>query len=640
MLKQFFSIVLLSAAAVFAEAGTSSNFRLNRYFSSNMVLQRNHPILICGHADPGKTVDVSFADEKKTALADRSGSWECVFPARSAGGPYQIEVAGISRKVRYENIMVGDVWVCSGQSNMAMTMAGVQNSKEEIAKAKNSDLRLMSVPKYALSVNVPELLNARWQLCDSKSVRSFSAVGYYFGEKLQQESKVPIGLIDSTWGGTALHSWMPVKKHSDDPAELEKIRQRDIRQKEEESRTIHIAGNLEKDPGLVKKLSAIDLDDSSWEERKLPFYWRRSDREVDGGYYQFRLTLNLPEAWTGKELELNLGKISWADMTYFNGEEIGSHKVLHQCRPFHGIRHYRVPGKLVKAGKNVISLFIGGWNAGLGFHGGERMVLQPAGRANEAISLETVWKYRPVAIIKRPSFVQNMYGSMIYPLFRFPIAGVIWYQGESNTPAPLTYFREFPEMVRDWRMNWGYEFPFYFVQLSWFSPGGVWWDRFRDMQRRCVEIVPNSGMAVCFDHGDRNNIHPPQKKIVGERLAALALKNTYAKSSVSEGPRFVRAEFKEGRATVHFAPLDSPLAVKGEKLTGFELAGTDRVFYPADAEIAGDTVICRSDKVKDPEFIRYEYLSYRRVPKASLQNQAGFPASPFSNEPLFDQKVK
>ena len=619
--------------------GTAREVHLNRIFSEHMVLQRNRPIQIFGTATPGSSVAVVFDGQRSVATADADGNWQVTFPPRPAGGPYTLEVNGQDRGIRFHDVLVGDVWFCSGQSNMEMEVNSVQDQKREIAAADYPRLRLMTVPKIALDHPVTEPpMVIPWQPATPESVRHFSAAAYFFGRDLQRELNIPIGLIHSSWGGSPVEHWLP-RPPQTNPEAIErnqKLAEAALPVIAEREQKLAECFAFERNFREMAKRSAVDYPDSDWPEMKLPSVWENAGHPGLDGIVQFRRTLELPAAWAGRDLELELGAIDETDVTYFNGVKIAARGSLHDQvtgywqRP----RHYVVPGKLVKAGKNVISIFVGDLHGEGGFWGKAPMRINPLNDPDAAIALEGDWKYQiAVSVPGWPRTEGNGYFGMVVPFFRFPIAGVIWYQGEANAGDPAKYLVNFPNLIRDWRDNWGYAFPFYFVQLANYTVRGSTdsWARLRDAQRRTLELVPNAGMAVALDIGDPKDIHPKNKQEVGRRLALLALKNTYGKELVAQGPLFLRAEFKDGKAIVHFRQSSSPLVARDGRLTGFELAGADGKFVPASAIIVGDTVEVSAPEIKEPAQVRYLWSDN---PVPTLFNQEGLPASSFSTEEL------
>ncbi len=631
-------VLLLSGCASVQYAGTAEFVRLNRVFGDHMVLQRNIPIRIFGTASPGGSVAVRFDNaEPIGATANAEGEWSCTLPPRPAGGPYTLEVYGEKSVLKVRDILVGDIWFCSGQSNMRMGVLSSLNGNKEVAEAKNTRIRLLQLPKIAARTPLAEpVLADSWAVCSPESVRLFSAAGYFFGRELERELQIPIGLIDASWGGTPVEFWMPAPKPAGaDVVEKDRV-MAETALKTLFARRVAIRECYAFEANTAEQIrrAAIDYDDSAWKTMKLPGIWEKQGMPGFDGIVQYRLTLDLPASWAGRELELELGAIDETDITYFNGVQIDSRGSLvkDETGYWNRPRYYRVPAKLVRGGKNVIAIFIGDLHGEGGFWGKAPMQVNPVGLPDDAISLECVWKYEPiVSVPTEPESHGSGYNSMVAPFFRFPIAGVIWYQGEANANNPPAYLKKFPAMIRDWRTNWDRNLPFYFVQLANYTARKSVdsWANLRDAQRRTLELEPNTGMAIAIDIGDPKDIHPKNKQEVGRRLALLALKNTYGRGVVEQGPLFDRAEFGGGKVLIRFKPSSSPLVVHGAALAGFEVAGADGKFHAAEAKIVGkDTVLAHSPQVAAPQQVRYLWADN---PVATLYNEADLPASSFTS---------
>ncbi len=615
-------------------------------FTDNMVLQRDQTIKIWGKAEPGSSVEVELGNSRAEAVAGGQGRWEAALPPMPAGGPYELILRG-EKTYRIKNVMIGEVWVCSGQSNMEMPVSRVMNAKQEIAAAHYPEIRLLTVEKATSPAPLDTFRSAGWQLCTPKTVADFSAVAYFYGRSLYKELNVPIGLIHSSWGGTVIEAWTSAEtlrkfpEFADRLDSLEKISHENIakalkeykaRMKAREKR-MHGPDAGMRDGKYV--WNAPGLNTSEWEEMELPTLWERAGhRDLDGAVW-FRKRVNIPPSMSGKTLTLSLGPVNDNDITWFNGVKVGETKGASEKRI------YKIPASLVNKGTNVIvvRVFDIGNNGGIYGQPDELKITDDAGHV---IPLRGVWKYRiglAVEPVPRSPYDPNqptvLYNAMIRPLIPYAIRGAIWYQGESNAGRAYQYRQLFPAMITDWRTHWDQgDFPFYFVQLANFlhpqaEPGDDAWAELREAQLMTLRL-PNTGMAVTIDIGDADDIHPKNKQEVGRRLALNALRLTYGKDVENSGPLYDSMQIEGKRIRLTFTHVDGGLVAKGGgALKGFAIAGADKHFVWADAKIAGNTVVVSSHKVKHPVAVRYAWASN---PVCNLYNKAGLPASPFRTD--------
>lgn len=495
------SALLLSFAASLARGEVT----LPKILSSHMVVQRGQAIHIWGWADPGEQVTVTLRGATASAKADDLGHWSLYLPPEQAGGPYPVTVAGAHNTITLDDVMIGDVWFASGQSNMQMPLAGfpgqavVSNAAEEIRNANQPSLRLLLIPMKATPYPQQDQ-GATWTLCTPETATNFSAAAYFFGREIASREHVTVGLIDSTWGGTPAEAWMSMDSLGADAALMPVFAQ-----------------------------WARDSDDNSDYARILAQY-KREDDEARAA--------NRPMPW-------------------------------HPWRP------------------------------------------------ESLESWEPAW----------------LYNGMIAPAIGFPIKGVIWYQGETNTPfeRALTYQRIFTALISDWRKQWQEgNFPFYYVQISSYTsnPAAEDWAAVREAQRRTLSLA-NTAMAVTIDIGNPDNVHPSDKQDVGHRLALAARALTYGEQVEYSGPIYRQASNEGSRIRVWFDHASSGLVAKGGPLTGFEIAGKDKKFVPATTRIDGQSVVLSNPDVPSPEYVRYGWAN---APVVNLFNGAGLPASPFTTE--------
>ena len=641
-------------------AAVSADVDVRPPFGDNMVLQRGMPIPVWGRAEPGESVRVQLGAARASTRADANGEWQVKLPAQEAGGPLSLEVQGQS-SVTFDNVLIGDVWVCSGQSNMAFAVASSNNAAEEVAAARHPEIRLFTVASRVAQEPISEV-QGWWVECSPRTVGSFSAVGYFFGRHLRQELEVPIGLIDSSWGGTPAESWTPrevleadedfrpiLTRHEEALANFPLAAEQYEQKVKEWEEQVYFAEPP--NAGLELGWAKPELDDSDWQEIDLPVIWERAGLNVDGVVW-FRKEVTVPPAWSGRDLELSLGGIDDTDVTYWNGVEVG--RTGTDVEGFWQVpRTYAVPGKLVKPGRAVIAIrAFDRWQNG-GFGGApEQMNVAVKGVGQDGtIPLAGAWRYKlgehreqPTELPPRPAQPRGpdhpyspagLYNAMIHPLIPYGIKGAIWYQGESNAGRAYQYRKLFPAMIRSWRAGWGQgDFAFLFVQLANFMAvqqqpvERASWPELREAQLMALEL-PNTGMAVIIDIGDADDIHPRNKQDVGKRLALAALAVAYGRDLVCSGPIYDHMEVQGARAVLSFEHIGGGLVADGGPLKGFAVAGEGQKFVHAEAEIRGEKVVVWSKEVERPAAVRYGWANN---PVCNLCNAEGLPASPFRTD--------
>lgn len=638
-MKRIFLFLLcccLACPPVFAGTG----IRLPGIFSSHMVFQRQQPVRIWGWADSHTAVEASFGGRSCKTRANGKGEWELMFPSMEAGGPYTLTVRSGEESLRCDDILVGEVWLCSGQSNMEWPVAMAADAEAEIAAADHPEIRAFNVPKR-LGWNPCESLSGAWEVCSPATAPHFSAVAYYFAREIREKLGVPVGIINASWGGTAIESWigagaylaLPVQARKEyDPALVASVREYS------EAHPEGLDGYSEymlRDPGLAGHWYSCGTDDSEWDT--IPDAGRSGSVFADAdGLVWFRRTFDLPAADAGEPAVLHLGRIDDSDITWVNGVEAGR-------RDGHAYeRKYPVPRGVLKAGRNTVAVRITDELGPGGFMGkpGE-MYLETAGGK---IPLSGEWKWRASVVgeafynanLGPNSLYSMLCNAMVAPLVKFRIRGTVWYQGESNVDRPEAYRLLFPALIEDWRSRWGYDFPFYWVQLPNYMakdefPSESGWAGLREAQDGALSL-PQTGQAVTVDLGEADNLHPCNKQEVGRRLARIALKKTYGMPDVvCSGPVFVSAEFRDGRVYVSFAPNGSGLEVRNKYgyIEGFAVAGADGRFVWAKAYLEEGRVVVFSDDVAEPVCVRFEWGNN---PDVNLYNTEGLPAAPFRAE--------
>ncbi len=643
-MKQIKRRILIVSFVLLSGIGTSyAGVRLASVFGSNMVLQRDEPLMIWGQADKEEQIRISFNGQQAEIRADDQGNWFVRLKPMHYGGPYTMEIRGDSTRLHLENILIGDVWLCSGQSNMEMPLEGwsgnpIKNSAEEIKVADYSDIRLFTVEDETAYHGKEDLKGGTWQVCTPKNAASFSAVSYFFGRDLHRDLNVPVGLINSSWGGTIIQTWISWDKlktvgdyRQMDPDSFPEIAAGWVKNKTKYEQAMN------HDPGLKEQWYQPGNRPGVWKEMDLPRSFGQSDLGETEGIVWFKKEVTLSENQAGREGHLNLGVVDDYDVTYVNGQQVGS------IDDWYTPRHYVLEKGLLHAGKNEIIVKVRNQSGVGGFSGmPESMYLQIG---KDTVSLSGKWVYRPSVTkkmygVKDPgpnAFPSQLYNAMIAPLVGSRIKGVIWYQGESNTSEAAKYRTLFPMLINDWREKWGYRFPFLWVQLANFmaqaeKPGPSDWAMLREAQHRALKL-PDTGEAVAIDLGEAKTIHPANKQDVGARLERIALKVAYGRHIEASGPELKQMNIKNGKAVLTFSHAKGGLVAQnskdGKSVYGFAIAGADHHFFWANATIHGDRVIVSSSKVEKPVAIRYGWADN---PPVNLYNKSGLPASPFRTD--------
>ncbi len=624
--------------------------KLHGLLSDNMMMQEGIPARIWGTAGKGQKIRISMAGKTAQAVADKKGDFEALIGPFPYGGPYTLTVG--DKKIK--NVLVGDVWVCSGQSNMEMSVSAAANADEEIKKAKYPKIRILTVTR-SLSGQAEQDMpgNALWREVTPQSIAGFSAAGYYFGRELHQKTGHPIGLINTSWGGTRIEPWLSIegfRKWERHDEEVKKYAQkfkkaskrvdmsvqRVVAQAAAEVQVHTDSGNA----GVAMGFANFDLDDRKMETSELPGYWTDNGYEFVGAVW-YRKTVNIPENWLGNDLYLSLGSFTDFDNTYFNGESVGF-----TCKDVPNFwdapRKYVVPAKIVRPGKNVIAVRVFAHKTHGGSNGVMRSmnlsVINKAGKGE--IPLFGKWKMAVEKKLPRlfdtpgganagvldsvtPTWIHN---SMIAPLVRFPIKGAIWYQGESNASEPQKYAELLPLLIQDWREKWNVgDFPFHIVSLAGYKTADPW-PELRQAQYDTLRLK-NTGIAMAIDIGEPSDIHPKNKQDVGKRLALSALAKDYGKDVEFSGPVAIKAEKKGTRIVVSFQHA-AGLKTRGfvGKLVGFEVAAKKGAFVPAkSAKIIGSNVVIDAG-IPSASYVRYAWDCF---PDANLYNGADLPAVPF-----------
>ncbi|NUM55005.1 MAG: 9-O-acetylesterase [Candidatus Hydrogenedentes bacterium] len=638
-----------------------STLALPALFSDGMVLQQGKPVAIWGKAAPGTRVRVSMEGRRSKAMANEAGRWQLYLESLDAGGPYALEVrAGRTRKV-IRDVLVGEVWLCSGQSNMAMSMQpgprAVLNVEQELAAANYPTIRLFDVPRTTKFAPQDDCPGAAWQVCTPETVKAFSAVGYFFGRDTQRELNVPIGLINASRGASpaeawtsksalrALADWGPVIDLMPKLIAASAASGQEFEQKS--GQWFADLDSLDLGYADGKAIWADpEFDARDWSTLTTPGVWEDQGFPNLDGFAWYRKEIELPESWAKHPLRLHLTGLNDSDRTWFNGEVIGQGEGA-------GNRHeYAVPAHLVRAGRNVIAVRVYDMGNVGGFVGAAtdlHLDLEGA-PASDSVSLAGDWRFKPGMDLATapakpvpPVYVETnhrlpsvLFNGMIAPLVPYGLRGVLWYQGESNASRARQYRTLFPALINDWRAAFRQgDLPFLFVQLA--SYGAQTSDanaqspfaELRDAQAHASH-APNTGMAVTIDIGDAENIHPRNKQDVGKRLALLALKQVYAQNVAANGPSIRDASVTGSVVHVRFDHTDGGLSTSdGAPPRGFAVAGIDNIFHWADARIENNLVVLTCAHVAEPRYVRYAWADN---PDCNLRNAAGLPCAPFQIE--------
>ncbi len=620
--------------------------RLPRLVSDGMVLQRDGNTKVWGRAAKGETVTINFDGRTYRAVTGTDGKWTVLLSELKAGGPHTMDISA-SNQITLQNVLVGDVWVCSGQSNMQLWMGRVKyRYADVIAHADNPMIRQFVVPgRHDFQEPQDDVTSGRWVSANPESVLEFSAVGYFFAKALFEKYRVPIGLINASLGGSPAEAWLSEEALKAFPEHLDTAKRfRDsayrtqIMEKDKAVSDAWYTRVQQLDRGLAKGQRPWyepGCDTSEWATMNVPGYWADEGLGRVNGVVWFRKEINVPASMTGKPARLWLGRIVDGDSTYVNGTLVGS--VSYQYPP----RIYDVPANLLREGKNVIVVRIVSNTGRGGFVLDKPYRLSAAGHT---IDLKGQWRYKLGATmdpLPTKTFIEwqplGLYNGMIAPLTNYAIKGVIWYQGESNTGKPLEYRKLFPALIADWRAKWNQgDFPFLYVQLANFmeakgQPSESNWAELREAQLRTL-AVPNTGMAVTIDLGEWNDVHPLNKEDVGKRLALAAQEIAYGDDDVvHSGPIYESMRSEGNKIILSFKHCGAGLVSRrGDELRHFAIAGADKKFLWAKARVEGNEIVVWHEDVSQPVAVRYAWAD--NPEGANLYNKEGLPASPFRTD--------
>jgi sialate O-acetylesterase len=612
---------------------TNGAIKLPKIFTNNMVLQRDKKVSIWGWADKGEKISVSFHGQQVKTKADKDGKWTATLIPMTYGGPFEMTIAGKKDQLTLKNILIGDVWICSGQSNMEWILKNTKNAAKEIAESNYPNIRLYTVEKATSFKPTNDLAGGEWLECNPANSGTSSAVAYFFGRTLNKELNVPIGLINSSWGGTNIQTWMSwdVMSQKEQYKNLT-LAEMNVSVAETNAKKEKFAEALKNDKGLSEKWFDPSTSTSGWKKMKLPQLGEGKEVGNADGIVWFRKDIELPASIQAKQATIGLGPVDDIDQTYVNGKLVGSLNIWDSNRV------YTLDAGLLHAGINTVVVKCIDGGGGGGICGSPEQLFITDG--TQKISLAGEWLYKPAALTTEfgikdngpNSFPSLLYNAMIAPIIHYAIKGGIWYQGEANTGEAYRYRKLFPEMINDWRAKWNDSFPFFWVQLANFmapavNPGTSEWAELREAQSMTLSL-PATGQAVIIDIGEEKDIHPRNKLDVGYRLAQAALKVAYGKNNVYSGPVYNNMHIEGNKISLYFSNTGSGLVAKDKYhyLKGFAIAGSDQQFVWAKALIEGDHIVVYSDDVSKPVAVRYAWGD--NPDDANLYNKEGLPASP------------
>ena len=638
-------IILIITIPVF------SQIKLPKLISDGMVLQRDAKVKIWGWASEGEKINVRFMDFTYETTTNYKGEWEVLLSDLQAGGPFTMKISDESNNsATIQDILVGDVWLCSGQSNMGVSMAMERDIyPDDIAHMDNPFIRqFFTFPGTNFTQREKDFRFGRWQHADTSNLRSLSAVGYFFAKKLYDEYKVPIGFINSSMGGSSAEAWISEESIKEFPIyyeQLQRFKDTDYIEgiKKQDDERVGTWNKLlrENDEGYKNaQQNWFDpaLNTAEWETTHVPGYWADTKLGPVNGVVWFRKEIQVSAEMIGKPALLKLGRIVDCDSVFINGQFVGS------IGSQYAQRNYKIDGSILKEGKNNIVIRVINYIRHGGFVPGKQYELSVG---DNVINLEGEWKYKLGATAepledrlflgKVPT---GLFNSGIAPILNYNLKGVVWYQGESNTSRAFEHYDLFKLLIKDWRKNWdNVNLPFLYVQLPNFVEVNVErtkcdWAYFRESQLKALAI-PNTGMAVTVDVGEWNDIHPLRKKPVGNRLALAAQKVAYGDNQVVySGPIYKSMQVEGDKVILSFNHVGSGLKVKdGGELKCFEICGIDNEYFPAEAEIKNNTIVVWSKDVSEPVAVRY---AWENNPEGvNLYNTEGLPASPFRTSDLY-----
>jgi sialate O-acetylesterase len=636
-------LFFLTVASAFCQV------KLPKLISDGMVLQRDAELKIWGWAAEGEKISIRFIDSTYHTTANKNGGWEIMLSNLKAGGPYVMQI-NANNSITINDVVVGDVWVCSGQSNMGLALGWLSHVyQDEIDHLDNPFIRqFFAFPGFNFKDREKDFKFARWQHADAENARNLTAAGYFFAKKLYEVYKVPIGLINASLGGSSAEAWISEesiksfpKYYEDlqrfkDPEYIDRINKRDNERVGNWNKLLKQNDEGYKNP--QQTWFNRELNTSDWETTHIPGYWADTKLGPVNGVVWFRKEINITSDIVGKPANLKLGRIVDCDTVFINGKFVGS------VGSQYAQRIYKIPDDLLKNGENTIVVRVINYIRRGGFVPGKEYEISAG---DKTINLEGEWKYKLGAAAEpledrlfTGKIPTGLFNGTIAPMLNYRIKGVVWYQGESNTSRAFEHYELFKLLIKDWRYNWHQgDFPFLYVQLPNFVEVNIEttkydWAYFRESQLKALSI-PNTGMAVTVDVGEWNDIHPVNKKDVGYRLALAAQKVAYGEmNTIYSGPIYKSMKIEGNKIIITFSNVGSGLVAKnGGKLKCFEICGIDDKFFPAEAKIENDAIIVWCNEVAAPVAVRYAWAN--NPEGANLYNKEELPASPFRTNVLY-----
>ena len=644
---------------VFCQEPESKELTLNPLFSNHMVLQQQDEVAIWGVANPMEKISVSGSwGQQIDGIADVLGNWQLELPTPQAGGPFEVTVTSKNKTIILKDVLIGEVWLASGQSNMEMPLEGflpkepIDNYQEEVANANYDQIRYFDVTR-AIEASPVSTAVGEWTVTNSNNANKFSAAGYFFARKLHRELGIPVGVITSTWGGTPVESWMSkekIKSLAEFPETLETLKEENI----SIFNDWYAKFISTKTPATPEDWASVDLEDGAFSKSEFDASnWKIADTAamvenlpilLADGVFWFRKTVQIDDVSSDYTLSVSDG-IDDMDDFFVNGSKIGS--TIGHNTP----RAYTIPKSILTKGENTFAFRVIDTGGGGGFMSEINLNKKTSA---EKINISEDWYFKQSAGIQGSKLLQFhknqqavetppagielyslnshtptvLYNGMISPLIPYNIKGAIWYQGESNVGRADQYLKLFPGMIEDWRTKWESDFSFYFVQIAPFSYGNELSPALRDAQRKSLK-TPKTGMAITMDIGLSKSIHPGNKQDVGHRLALLALTNDYGKDIVASGPLYKSHTVSGNKMYLEFEYEGSGLVSKNDALLGFELAGADKQYMPANAAVNGDSIEISAKGISEPKYARYAWKDFF---VGTLYNKEGLPASSFTTE--------
>ena len=631
---------------------TRAEIRCNPLLGDHMVLQRGIPQKIAGWTSINTNIEVWFKKKKYLTTSNNDGQWEVNLPASKAGGPYTIQINSVEDTVYITDILIGDVWVCSGQSNMLMTVADSKNADKEILSSDNDKIRFFNVPHGISSKTEYVLDSGQWKVACPNTIGNSSAVGYFFARELYQRINIPIGIVNSAWNGSTIEHWMiqesnTIKNQNRTPKDIKDkknlLRYYDLVEKIK-LRFPDITNEERGVQDCEPKWAMPDWSTDDWLEIPVPMAWENSIGQFNGKAW-YRKTIELSKNEANQPIELNLGTIDESDITWINGKEVGR-----ITNDIFKDRIYTVPASYLKAGKNIISIQVTDTDGNGGLRGMRNQFFVKT--IDKDISLVGKWKFMPDSY-QEPGFLiapykinGGLYNKMIHPLTDFPIKGVIWYQGEGNTltdESSFNYRNQLRKLIDGWRSKWKIgDFPFLYVQLPNFSksynfPTESQWAILRASQTDVLKHK-NTGQAVTIDLGDAKSVHPKNKQDIGLRLALTACGMVYDKKEDFLSPIYKQHQIKKDTIIISFDNIGKGLMVRDKYgyVNGFSIAGKNQKYLWAEAMLSDNQVRVWNEKITNPISVRYAWAN--NPDDVNLYTIDGLPVTPFQIIPK--KKIK